>query len=358
MDRRSERDGSPLVTVVMVPRERFQLTARALETVYECTDTPFEFVCVDGNSPKPQRRYLEREAGRRGFTLIRTDRYLSPNRARNIGLQEVRTRYACFVDNDLIVTPGWLGSLVECAEATGAWVVGPLYFEGDPEDKRVHMAGGDITLEGERPHRRFKDHHRHMKEYLGDLREPLQRERVDYVEFHCCLVRMDALAEIGPFDEKFVNSREHIDLCLLTHEAGGEVWFEPDARVTYATPPPFGTWRDIPYFMLRWSEAWTAASLQHFCDKHGIDSSYIRRVKHPARRRSLVFTPARTVTRRVLGERADRVFERVLLKVETKLNRRMVRRGGPRPANAVRVRDGRGSAAPPARVDGDLAALE
>ena len=51
------------VTVVVVPRERFSMAARALDVLYERTASPFSLVYVDAGSPRPVRRL--------GFFLLR-----------------------------------------------------------------------------------------------------------------------------------------------------------------------------------------------------------------------------------------------------------------------------------------------
>jgi len=48
--------------------------------------------------------------------------------------------------------------------------------------------------------------------------------------------------------------------------AGGTVYLEPEALVNWVTPPPLA-WSELPYFMLRWSDAWNRASLRHFRQK-------------------------------------------------------------------------------------------
>src|SRR5688572_14062824 len=132
------------VTVVVVPRERFSCAPESLESIYRETDVPFELVYVDGGSPPRIRRYLDAQARSRGFQLVRTDCYLSPNEARNLGLRDVDTEYVVFIDNDVVVTPGWLGKMVECADETSAGVVGPLTCIGRPEHEIIHLAGGRV----------------------------------------------------------------------------------------------------------------------------------------------------------------------------------------------------------------------
>ena len=52
----------PLVTLVVVPRERFSYAPASLESLYEHTQLPFKLVYVDGNSPPKLKRYLEEQS--------------------------------------------------------------------------------------------------------------------------------------------------------------------------------------------------------------------------------------------------------------------------------------------------------
>jgi hypothetical protein len=256
------------VTLVVVPRERFSLTQRSLEDLYEHTTLPFHLIYVDAGAPPPVRRYLEVAAGERHFQLIQVDRFLSPNEARNLAQRQVKTKYVVFLDNDVLVTPGWLEELVRCAEETGAWVVGPLYLIGELSEQTIHMAGGVAHIKEEGGQRIFYDEHLLADSPLAEVRSSLQRRPCDYVEFHCALVRNDVFERLGPLDEKLLSVHEHIDLGLLVKRAGGSVYIEPLAVITYVPPPPC-EWRDFPYFMMRWSDAWNRATIRHFKEKWG-----------------------------------------------------------------------------------------
>jgi GT2 family glycosyltransferase len=249
----------PRVTIVVVPRERFSCIPGSLESVYEHTGTPFRLVYVDGGSPKRIRRHLERRATERDFELVRRDRYLSPNEARNIGLREASTQYVVFLDNDVWVSSGWLGKLVDCADDTGAAVVGPLTCIGEPRGEEIHVAGGEVAILEERENGGFR-RHAHERMWLpgtkvSQVRAELERRQCTLAEFHCVLARRSIFDELGPFDEGMLNTREHLDFCLGVVKAGGTIWFEPDSVVTYVPGPPF-RWFDVPFYMLRWSDAW------------------------------------------------------------------------------------------------------
>ncbi len=307
-----------LATVVVVPRQRFSQARGALEMLFRNTPAPFPLVYVDGGSPPRLGRWLEGEAARRGFRLIRTPHYLSPNEARNRGAREVRTRYVVFVDNDVLVAPGWLAALVRCAEETGAWVVGPLVCIGRPPFRTVHIAGGLLRLEETPTGRRLVDKHRFGDRPLAEVRPQLRRGPCDFVELHCALVRTEALRRIGPLDEQLLSAAEHFDLALSVTAAGGTLYFEPAATVNYL-PARWLRPGDVGFYMLRWSEGWNRASLQRLREKWGLAEDDPFLAGHYAwltHKRMLVLGPPWQLARRLLGWRrslwAARMFERVV----------------------------------------------
>ncbi len=272
----------PKVTVVVVPRERFDFAELSLETLYQKTAMPFKLVYVDGNSPPPIKHYLEEQAKQKGFHLIRTEKFLSPHQAHNLGLAQVKTKYTVIIDNDVLVESGWLENLVQCAEETEAWVVGPVYLEGKPEDEIIHMAGGQAHIYEREGKRKLFVELAFAKQKLSTVRSQLQRGPTENVEFHCVLLRTDVFKKLPLLDEKILSAPENVDLCLSVREAGGEIYFEPNSVVTYSTcgrtPPPVTSAADRSYFLLRWSYAWNRASLEHFRRKWNLtqNESYIQ----------------------------------------------------------------------------------
>jgi GT2 family glycosyltransferase len=259
-------------TIGFVPREAFSQTKRSLETIYARTKGPFELVCIDGGSPPIVKQYLEQASREKGFVLLRTDDYLVPNQARNLVLDHVNTEYVVFVDNDVLVAPGWLDALVRCADETGAWVVGPLYFESEPECTRLHMAGGicHIVQLPDGSHSLVEKHyHAHVK--LASLEVELSRRETELIEFHTLLVSMQAFDKLGPLDPNLSLS-EHADLCLQVRAAGKSVFLEPTAAVTYL-PPTLGNRSDSKYFQFRWSEEWAERSIARLQKKYQLSEA-------------------------------------------------------------------------------------
>lgn len=313
------------VTLIIVPRERFSYTRESLESIYQYTNHPFDLVYVDGNSPQEIKSYLEQQAQEKQFKLIRTEHYLAPNQARNIGLQEVKTKYVVFVDNDIHVAEGWLEKLVTCAEETEATIVCPLVCIGKNLHSKIHLAGGEarLILEVKNGKMRRKVHEKHyfVNRPVAEVQDQLQRRECEFAEFHCMLVRRDIFDQIGLLDEKFLSTREHIDFSMSVTNTGGKIYCEPDSVTTYVPDTGFA-WSDLPYFMLRWSDAWEIASLEHFMQKWDLtkkDKYFKKRYRRLGQRRHQAFL--RPLVRQLSFGGYATWLEKMLVAMERKINR-------------------------------------
>lgn len=322
----------PQVTIVVVPRERFSCTRQSLESIYANTNVPFSLVYVDGNSPKQVQNYLEKQANVQGFTLIRTERYLSPNQARNIGLNCVKTPYLVFIDNDVVVSPGWLEKLLDCAQETQAAVVCPLTCIGEPIHETIHLAGGEariiVETRGEQVVRRVHEKHYFVNRPVAEVEHCLERKKCEFAEFHCMLVQRNIFDQVGYLDEALLSTREHIDFCLNVTETGGKIYCEPDAVVTYVTGKL--KWSDLPFFLLRWSDEWELNSLEHFQEKWQLtskDKYFKKRYKRLGHRRYKAFL--RPFVRQLSFGHNNPWLENRLKPLERSLNRYLTHRYSP-----------------------------
>lgn len=314
------------VTLIVVPRERFSFAERSLESILEHTKYPHRMIYVDGGSPPRISRYLKSRAASRGVQLLRQDRYVTPNQARNIGWRATTSKYVVFVDNDVLVSPGWLDALVACAEATGAWLVSPTICIGEPVGNTVHMAGGKARIQMEGGRRILIEEHHYGEAVLADVRPTMRREPSELIEFHVALVRREVFDRLGPLDEGLMSTREHVDFSLTVKEAGGTIYFEPESVVTYVPPPPFA-WSDLPFYLTRWSEAWNWASLQHFRNKWKLgdddpqltsQSAWLREHRH------IALTSLQRRLTGLFGQRvAEKLEQRCLVPLEVAANRIM-----------------------------------
>lgn len=250
------------VTIVVTPWQHFSDTALVLENILAYTTPPYALVYVDANSPPRVQAYLQRQAAKHGFTLLRRDRYLTSNEARNLAMPYVNTKYVAFVGSSTLVTPGWLESLVRCAQETGAWAVEPIYCIGSMENPTVYSFAPELRIIEDAGGRRLHETSPLLRTPLADVRSTLKRTPAGYAKFECALVRADAIAGVHGFDERYTWFQDARDFSLAIQQAGGSIYSEPEAIVLVLDPRL--TWSDLPLYFLRWSDAWLEPSAQHF----------------------------------------------------------------------------------------------
>jgi GT2 family glycosyltransferase len=260
---------SAKVTLVVTQRQRMAHTQRSLENILSDQSEPFRLIYVDGGSPEPVRDYLARRVPEIGGILIRRPEWLWPSVARNLALAHVETPYVVFIDNDVMVEPGWLGKLLRAADETGAALVGPLYLTSDGNGQaHIHMAGGTITRVKTPAGEALHERHEAINAPVAE-RDRMVRGACDFVEYHCVLARTAFVRNVGGLSEDIVCVHEHIDIALEAKSANLSVVFEPAAAITEYAFAPFHV-ADLPFHRWRWRRSAAQESLTAFCRKWNV----------------------------------------------------------------------------------------
>lgn len=137
-------------------------------------------------------------------------------------------KYVLLLTPDALVGPDTIAGLVAALEADpGAAVAGPVVvYRGGAE--RLVGAGGAID-----PRRVRAPLHRSVR---GEEPYP-----VDWIDGCCMLLRREAVAAVGGFDERYFLYFEETDLCARLGQAGWRVLLVPGAEVLHeklGSPPP------------------------------------------------------------------------------------------------------------------------
>lgn len=274
----SDQTSKTRVTIIVSPRERFEQALLSIKSLLANTTCPFELIYIDGGSPKAIAREVRTIVIAAGHTYIRRNGFLSPNDARNIGTPMATTEFVAFVDNDVVFTPGWLAALLICAAETNAGLVTPTILVG-PAAKApnvsIHHAGGIISLtptdNGLELYRRHGFEHTPFTE----KKDQLIRSETGCTEFHTVLARKAMLDDIGPLDPNLTGLTDEVDMAFLAKQNGWSIWFEPSSVVTYAVGRAI-SWREIPFFCIRWQQSRVLKSERHFRTKWGLNPDVTR----------------------------------------------------------------------------------
>ena len=166
-----------------------------------------EIILVDDGSTDGTREWLAtlRDPP---FRVVLNERNLGFAVANNRGAAVARGKLLALLNNDLILTPGWLEPMLAAHARLGrrAGVVGNVQYRAD--DGTLDHAGIGVTAQGK------IEHLRALPAPAAGLRE------VFAVTAACCLVRRTDFLTVGGFDEGFVNGGEDVDLVLKLRARG------------------------------------------------------------------------------------------------------------------------------------------
>ncbi len=254
----------PEVTIGFVPRERFSIAARSLERLFQCTVGDFRLIVVDACTPPRYWSEIERLlTGRANVDVLRTEKPLFPNASKKLVAEASETELTCFMENDSLVSEGWLPALISALREKEADVAVPLVEEGERGldhhgigntgyfDFRETPAGTSLEIIS-------------IGRTLPQV-ELLKPQLVDVAESHCLLLRSEILRRVQPFDE-FLNTREFLDISLRLREAGARMVFQPQSRVTFVPPPPVEV-EERPFFFFKWDYEQAVLSHQRIAQR-------------------------------------------------------------------------------------------
>jgi GT2 family glycosyltransferase len=185
--------------------------------------TPHEIVIVLNGATADVCRYVESVV--RDATVVRSAVNLGFAGGCNVGAAAAAGEYLVFLNDDTLVEPGWLESLIETADrhpdagAVGSQILFP--DGGVQEAGSVVFADGSTTAVG-----RLDGVPRAAFDFL---------RRVEYCSGCSLLVRRTVWDEIGGFHEDYFPAYyEDTDFCLTARARGYTVLYQPRSRVRHA----------------------------------------------------------------------------------------------------------------------------
>jgi GT2 family glycosyltransferase/Flp pilus assembly protein TadD len=262
-----------LVSIIILAYNQVEYTRKCLDSIFKYTEEPFELIVVDNGSTDRTAEYLNgvgegsvevggwrlkvyekgrttgaekalleeenprRKGGGKGkkkrkdltarcacqnFKVIRNEENRGFAGGNNQGIAAAMGDYILLINNDVVVTPGWLGRLIACSEQKPQiGIVGPVsnYVSGPQQVKGV--AYPTDTLENLN---QFAQDY--AKQHQGQYR-PFWR-----VVGFCMLIKQAVVEKIGGLDGRYgLGNFEDDDFSLRATLAGFESWIAEDCYV-------------------------------------------------------------------------------------------------------------------------------
>ena len=220
----------PRVSIVIPVYGKPLLTFTCLRSVHAQTARgTYEVIVVDDASPEDMASAL---APVRGVTFERNASNLGFIGSCNRGVELARGEFVVLLNNDTIVTQGWLDALLRVfATRADAGIVGAklVYPDG-----RLQEAGGIVWNDGSAWNvGRDDDPDKPAFNYLREA---------DYVSGACLAIRRTLFLKIGGFDARYAPAYyEDTDLAFAARAAGHRVYYQPDATIVHFEGQTSGT---------------------------------------------------------------------------------------------------------------------
>jgi O-antigen biosynthesis protein len=193
-----------LTSIVILTYNELDCTKECLESIARHTPEPHEIILVDNGSSDGTLPYLrEICAGDGRYRLQENGRNLGFAAGCNLGMRLARGGHLLLLNNDVVVTPGWLGGMLECLEREPrAGIVGPMSNEvAGPQQ----VAGTSYRSTQE-----LEEFARTFARANGGRRIPTGR-----VVGFAMLFTREVLEKVGELDQSFGSGNfEDDDFCL------------------------------------------------------------------------------------------------------------------------------------------------
>ena len=248
-------------SIIILTYNNLDYTRQCVESVLEHTDrATYELILVDNASSDGTQAYLgELAENHPNVRILLNEKNEGFARGNNLGAEMAQGEAIVFLNNDTIVTRGWLPGLLNRLDDPGVGMVGPV-TNSSGNETRIQVDYSDI--EG-------------MPEFARKLSEA-QRGRtfeISMLAFLCVALRRAVYQEIGPLDERFgIGMFEDDDYALRLKAKGYKILCVEDVFVHH--------WGSASFSRLDATEFWSLfqRNLKLYEEKWGI-----RWLPHPFR---------------------------------------------------------------------------
>ncbi len=202
--KRPKKRRAGLTSIIIVGYNQLALTKSCIDSIEKHTTTPYELIIVDNGSNQETVEYLQTyKDDRDNFQMVLNKENKGFAAANNQGLALARGEYVLFLNNDTVVTDGWLSRMLARLENhPEVGVVGPM----------SNYVAGPQLIENV-PYKNMEQMHQFAKR-LSDENRGQTSESFGVVGF-CLLTRRAVVDRIGGLDETFGRGNfEDNDFCL------------------------------------------------------------------------------------------------------------------------------------------------
>jgi glycosyltransferase involved in cell wall biosynthesis len=191
-----------------------------VKSIFACTQVPFNIIVINNGGHSHQ---LDESV-----TIINADQ-LNYSASINLGIQHGSAPYICIMNDDVVVSDGWLPPMIQSFDNENIGFCNPLSNSELGIMHNYEMRIGDVSLQ-------------HCNNYLSNNKiyekgiiskglypeslysyvPPYARRQlfINWVAFYCTLTTRAVIEKVGLLDDAFNNGCEDVDLCHRGNRMG------------------------------------------------------------------------------------------------------------------------------------------
>jgi GT2 family glycosyltransferase len=191
--------------IVVIVWNQVKVTRRCLESLVNNTLADYRLILIDNASDDETRQYLDEfvRANEEKIIFIRNKTNIGFLKAANQGLLRSEAEYVCLLNNDTVVTKGWLAELMNVAR----------------NNPKLGILNPSSTTLGQKvPLKDIYKYASKIKRYSGEFMEMAQASGF------CMFIKRQVIDKIGVLDERYgMGYFEDTDYSYRAKEAGFKI---------------------------------------------------------------------------------------------------------------------------------------
>jgi len=246
------------VSIIIVTYNNIDYTKMCIDSIFKYTAYPnYEVIIVDNNSTDGTREYLKKiEKEHKEVKIVLNDDNLGFAKANNIGIKVATGEYIILLNNDTVVTRGWISGLLRHF-ANSVGMVGPV----------TNSIGNEAKINV--PYKNLDEMHAFAEYYTS--KHFGESFKINVLAMFCVAIKREIIDKVGLLDERYgVGMFEDDDYAMAVRKAGYKLLCAEDVFIHHFGSATFkGLLKDKTYRRLfdenrkKFEEKWNVKWVPH-----------------------------------------------------------------------------------------------